>query len=102
MQGDALQAELDVVLEAAEVAVREQSPWPDVDFQVAMGEHLPVHRLIAVVAMGEVDVEVFWMVLDDGDVLRQHPELGADSLLDYPRLDPWAVPANPGDRRVGR
>jgi hypothetical protein len=67
-----------------------------------MGEHLQVHRLVAVVVMGEVDVEVFWVVLDDGDVLRQHPKLGADGLLDYPGLDLWTVPADPRDRRMGR
>lgn len=102
VQWDALQAQLDVVLKAAEVAVREQSPWPDVDVQVAVGESVQAHRVVAVVAMGEDDEEVFWVVLDDGDVFRQHPKLGADGPLDHLGLDLRAVPADPGDRRVGK
>jgi len=64
-----------------------QSPWLDVDVQAPMGKLFQGNCLITVVAMLEVDVEVFREVLDDRDVFAEYSKLGADGPLDHFRLD---------------
>jgi hypothetical protein len=71
-----------VVLEVADVAVRDQLPRPGMDVEVAVGEPSLTCSFIALVAVLEVAEEILREVLDDGDVLRADCEPVADGLLD--------------------
>jgi len=75
-----------VVLEVADVAVRDQLPRPGVDVEAAVGEPSLTCSFVALVAVLEVAVVVLWEVLDDGDVLRANAKSMADGLLDDLRL----------------
>ena len=72
--------------------MRYQLPQPRVDVEVAIGEGPLRHRLVAVVAVLEVDEEVLRGVPDDGDILRANWKLMADGPLDDLRLHHRPVP----------
>jgi hypothetical protein len=91
VQRDALQAQPNVVLEVADVAVRDQLPRPGVDVEVAVGEPSLACSFVALVSVLEVAEVVLGEVPDDGDVLWVDCKPVADGLLDDLRLHLWPV-----------
>jgi hypothetical protein len=68
VEGDALEADVDVVPEVAVVAVGEDAPRQDPDVAVACREVTQVQSRVTVVRVLEHDEEVFWLVASHLDV----------------------------------
>jgi len=93
MDGDALEADADVVPEVAVVAVGEDAPRQDPDDDVACGKAMQVQRCVAVVRVLEHDEEVLWLVANHLDVSLADAQPRTEGPLDLIWPDVVVVPA---------